>query len=178
MAASCNFFQLPFARSPAFPFLLSSHPYLPTPSRRSFALCSASLPLRPPSAAGPLDPAVAAVNPALRHANVLFFKSGYNVQVLVDDNESEEALMRRFRREVSRAGVIQECKRRRFFENKQEEKKRKAREAGRRNRRRRSGPRFFSSPSSSSAAAAADGGAAPKDDVDDNWDLPEGDLPY
>ncbi|KAG1327171.1 putative 30S ribosomal protein S21, chloroplastic [Cocos nucifera] len=122
--------------TPAFTSLLSSRPHLPTRFRRAVALCSASLPLRPPSAAGPLDPAVAAVNPALRHANVLFFRSGYNVQILVDENETEEALLRRFRREVSKAGVIQECKRRRFFENKQEEKKRKSREAGRRNRRR------------------------------------------
>nr|6ERI_BU Chain BU, 30S ribosomal protein S21, chloroplastic [Spinacia oleracea] len=57
----------------------------------------------------------------------------YNVQVLVDDNENEERLLNRFRREVMRAGVIQECKRRRYFENKQEEKKRKHREAAKRN---------------------------------------------
>ncbi|XP_049935815.1 uncharacterized protein LOC116262017 isoform X4 [Nymphaea colorata] len=62
--------------------------------------------------------------------------SGYNVQIVVGEAEPEEALLRRFRREVSRAGIIDECKRRRFFENKQDEKKRKAREAGRRNRRR------------------------------------------
>nr|CAD1831670.1 unnamed protein product [Ananas comosus var. bracteatus] len=103
-------------------------------------------------------------------------RAGYNVQVVVGEDEPEEVLLRRFRREVSKAGVIQECKRRRFFENKQEERKRKAREAGRRNRRRRlaSGPRF---PSSS----AADSEAASKrasDDLDDNWDLPEGNLPY
>ncbi|KAJ6424088.1 hypothetical protein OIU84_024964 [Salix udensis] len=60
----------------------------------------------------------------------------YNVQVIVEDNEPEERLLNRFRREVMRAGVIQECKRRRFHENKQEEKKRKIREAHKRNRRR------------------------------------------
>lgn len=76
------------------------------------------------------------VNPASAHANLMFFNSAYNVQIMVDEGEPEEVLLRRFRREVSKAGVIQECKRRRFFENKQEEKKRKAREAGRRNRRR------------------------------------------
>ena len=54
----------------------------------------------------------------------------------MDDNEPEERLLNRFRREVMRAGVIQECKRRRFFENKQDEKKRKTREAAKRNRRR------------------------------------------
>ena len=54
----------------------------------------------------------------------------------MEDNEPEEKLLNRFRREVMRAGVIQECKRRRFFENKQDEKKRKTREAAKRNRRR------------------------------------------
>ncbi|XVF60044.1 hypothetical protein PTKIN_Ptkin08bG0011100 [Pterospermum kingtungense] len=74
--------------------------------------------------------------PSLAYANTLFFKSAYNVQVIVDDNEPEERLLNRFRREVMRAGVIQECKRRRFFENSQDEKKRKSREAAKRNRRR------------------------------------------
>lgn len=184
MAASCELFLLPLAKSPALPSLLPSRPHLPMPARRSFPSCSAALPLQPLSvAAGQIDPAIAAVNPALRYANVLFFKSGYNVQIVVDENEPEEALLRRFRREVSKAGVIQECKRRRFFENKQEEKKRKAREAGRRNRRRRSWQRSsslpFSSSSSPSAAAASDAAAKKTaDDLDDNWDLPEGDLPY
>lgn len=54
----------------------------------------------------------------------------------MEDNEPEERLLNRFRREVMRAGVIQECKRRRYHENKQEEKKRKTREAHKRNRRR------------------------------------------
>lgn len=75
--------------------------------------------------------------PSLAHANTLFFRSAYNVQVVVDDNEPEERLLNRFRREVMKAGVIQECKRRRFFENKQDEKKRKSREAAKRNRRTR-----------------------------------------
>ncbi|CAN6478136.1 unnamed protein product [Victoria cruziana] len=99
--------------------------------------------------------------------------TAYNVQIVVDENEAEEALLRRFRREVSRAGIIQECKRRRFFENKQELKKRKAREAGRRNRRRRSSPSFPPSTADDSARAKRTA-----DDEDDNWDLPEGDLPY
>eukprot|EP00262_Sarcandra_glabra_P001103 TRINITY_DN1111_c0_g2_i1.p1 TRINITY_DN1111_c0_g2~~TRINITY_DN1111_c0_g2_i1.p1 ORF type:complete len:174 (-),score=36.63 TRINITY_DN1111_c0_g2_i1:114-635(-) len=110
------------------------------------------------------------VNPSLKHANILFFNSAYNVQIVVEDGEAEEALLRRFKREVSKAGVIQECKRRRFFENKHEEKKRKAREASRRNRRRRSGPRY----------PTTEGDASPKqvrDDKDDNWDMPAGDIP-
>lgn len=82
------------------------------------------------------DPTVFASDPSLRHANLLFFKSAYNVQVVVEENEHEEALLRRFRREVLKAGVIQECKRRRFFENRHDEKKRKARDAAKRNSRR------------------------------------------
>ncbi|XP_031496871.1 30S ribosomal protein S21, chloroplastic-like isoform X1 [Nymphaea colorata] len=100
--------------------------------------------------------------------------SGYNVQIVVGEAEPEEALLRRFRREVSRAGIIDECKRRRFFENKQDEKKRKAREAGRRNRRRRqSSPRFSSSSTEDDSA----GSKKKADDDDDNWELPEGDIP-
>lgn len=72
------------------------------------------------------------VNPSLAHATTLFFKSShYNVQITVDDNESEERLLNRFRREVIRAGIIRECKRRRFFETSQEYHKRKTREAAR-----------------------------------------------
>ncbi|PON95359.1 Ribosomal protein [Trema orientale] len=111
--------------------------------------------------------------PSLAYSNTLFFKSAYNVQVVVDDNEPEERLLNRFRREVMRAGVIQECKRRRFHENKQEEKKRKSREAAKRNRRRRGPPPRFSAQNKPEAPTN-------KRDVDDedNWDLPEGDIPY
>lgn len=89
------------------------------------------------SHSGSLSPELASVTcPSLAYANTLFFKSAYNVQVIVDENEPEERLLNRFRREVMKAGVIQECKRRRFYENKQDEKKRKSREAAKRNRRR------------------------------------------
>ncbi|KAL2234437.1 UNVERIFIED_CONTAM: 30S ribosomal protein S21, chloroplastic, partial [Sesamum indicum] len=74
--------------------------------------------------------------PSLAFSNTLFFSSAYNVQLIAGDNEPEEQLIRRFRREVWKAGVIQECKRRRFFESTQEKRKRKARDAARRNRRR------------------------------------------
>jgi len=73
-------------------------------------------------------------------SNTLFFQSPYNVQVVVAEDEPEERLLNRFRREVLKAGVIQECRRRRYFENKQEEKKRKSREAAKRNRKRSSLP--------------------------------------
>lgn len=86
---------------------------------------------------------------------------------MVEEDEPEEKLLGRFRREVFRAGVIQECKRRRFFENKHDKKKRKKREAAKRNRRRR--PQFKSSkPETETVKRTQD------DDLDtDNWDLPE-----
>ncbi|XP_047339813.1 30S ribosomal protein S21, chloroplastic-like [Impatiens glandulifera] len=65
------------------------------------------------------------VCPSLAYANTLFFRSAYNVQVIVEDNEPKEKLLNRFRREVMRADIIQECKHRRFFENKQDEVKRR-----------------------------------------------------
>ena len=72
----------------------------------------------------------------MAYSNTLFFRSPYNVQVVVAEDESEEKLLGRFRREVIKAGIVQECRRRRYFENKHEEKKRKSREAARRNRKR------------------------------------------
>jgi ribosomal protein S21 len=58
----------------------------------------------------------------------------YNVQIIVEEDEPEEKLINRFKIEVLRARVFQECRRRRFFENKQDKIKRKAREAVLRNR--------------------------------------------
>ncbi|KAJ0984376.1 hypothetical protein J5N97_002732 [Dioscorea zingiberensis] len=173
-ATSCHLLQLHF---PKFPSFSPSRPpsSLSIPPRRSLRL-SASWTGSISPATGCAQSPDAVAHPALANANVLFFRSGYNVQIVVDEGESEEALLRRFRREVSKAGIIQECKRRRFYENPQEEKKRKAREASRRNRRRRSGPRFLSSPSTSSQPD--DSATKKADDLDDNWDLPEGDLPY
>ncbi|KAJ9135485.1 hypothetical protein P3X46_032665 [Hevea brasiliensis] len=110
--------------------------------------------------------------PSLAYANTLFFKSAYNVQVIVDENEPEERLLNRFRREVLRAGVIQECKRRRFFENKQDEKKRKSREAAKRNKKRR----FQSRPTTQNKLETST--SKKEEDDEDNWDMPEGGLPY
>ncbi|XP_031119955.1 30S ribosomal protein S21, chloroplastic [Ipomoea triloba] len=113
------------------------------------------------------------VCPSLAHANTLFFSS-YNVELIVDGDEPEERLLNRFRREVMKTGLIQECKRRRYFENKQEEKKRKSREAARRNRRRRRGP--FEDRRMASANNNADG--KKEEDDDDNWELPDRELPF
>lgn len=60
----------------------------------------------------------------------------YNILITVGENESEDQVVNRFRRQVLRAGILQECKRRRFFENSQAKRKRKAREAAKRNRKR------------------------------------------
>ncbi|KAL5793389.1 hypothetical protein ACOSP7_001983 [Xanthoceras sorbifolium] len=120
-----------------------------------------------------LSPELASVIcPSLAYSNTLYFKSAYNVQVIVSENEPEEKLLNRFRREVFRAGVIQECKRRRFFENKQDEKKRKSREAAKRNRRRRPQARNFFQNKQEETTSKKD------EDGEDNWELPEGDLPY
>ncbi|XP_021713758.1 30S ribosomal protein S21, chloroplastic-like [Chenopodium quinoa] len=116
---------------------------------------------------------MAVVCPSLAYSNTLYFRSAYNVQVLVDDNEPEERLLNRFRREVMRAGVIQECKRRRFFENKQDKEKRKHREAAKRNSRRRRGP--FRAPFQGKEEV---GKVEKKEDDEDNWDMPEGDAPF
>ncbi|TKY63072.1 30S ribosomal protein S21 [Spatholobus suberectus] len=113
------------------------------------------------------------MNPSLAHANTLFFRSAYNVQVAVDENEPEERLLNRFRREVMRAGVIQECKRRRFFENKQEEKKRKSREAAKRKSRSRRPLSRYPVQNKQDVATTKK-----EEDDDDNWDLPEADAPY
>ncbi|CAH1437784.1 unnamed protein product [Lactuca virosa] len=92
-------------------------------------------------------------------------KDAFAPLVIVEDNEPEEKLLGRFRREVMKAGVIQECKRRRYFENKQEEKKRKTREAAKRNRRRRTP---FRNPNDDKVESVN----KKREDDDDNWDMP------
>ncbi|CAJ2669562.1 unnamed protein product [Trifolium pratense] len=74
---------------------------------------------------------------SLSGTDSMFYASPYNVQVVIEDDEVEERVVGRFRRDVLRAGVIQEFKRRRYFEDKQEEKKRRIQDAAKRNRRAR-----------------------------------------
>ncbi|XP_042976292.1 30S ribosomal protein S21, chloroplastic-like [Carya illinoinensis] len=86
--------------------------------------------------------------------------------------QHKERLLNRFRREVMRACVIQECKRSRFFENKQDEKKRRNREATKRNKKSR--PQLRTPPETKREATTDK-----KEDDEDNWDLTEeGDIPY
>ena len=47
-------------------------------------------------------------------------------QVVVGENEGIESALRRFKRQVSKAGIFSEVKRRRHFETPQEKRKRKA----------------------------------------------------
>ncbi|XP_057488766.1 30S ribosomal protein S21, chloroplastic-like [Actinidia eriantha] len=127
----------------------------------------------------PKDPSLSSdlqsvICPSLAFANMVFFKSTFNVQVDVGEDEPEEVLVSRFRREVFRAGVIQEVKRRRFFENMKDKKKRKSQEAAKRNRRRRPQPK----------AEEKDKQEASKkvwvkySEEDDNWDLVDVEVPY
>ncbi|KAM7506501.1 hypothetical protein LguiA_016954 [Lonicera macranthoides] len=117
------------------------------------------------------------VCPSLAYTNTMYCKSGYNVEVEVEEDESDDYLLSRFRRDVMRAGVIQEVKRRRYFENKQEERKRRVRDAARRNRARRP----FIRPPEVNVEDFDDDNDDNVDfeDDDDNWDLPgDLELPY
>ncbi|OWM71437.1 30S ribosomal protein S21, chloroplastic [Punica granatum] len=163
-------------------FLLPSKPpppqalpqTLPKPrqsSRDDFAPISLSQAQDQAPVPPPVDLSASIMCPSLAYANTLYFSSGYNVQVLVEDNEPEERLLGRFRREVMKAGVIQECKRRRFFENSQDERKRKTREAAKRNRRRRTISR---APAQNKPETSAN----EKSKDEDNWEMPEEDIPF
>ncbi|XP_071696130.1 small ribosomal subunit protein bS21c-like [Rutidosis leptorrhynchoides] len=107
--------------------------------------------------------------PSLAYSNTLFFKRPYNVQVIVSPDEPEESLIGRFRREVFRANIIQECKRRRFFETNQEKRKRKIRDAARRRSRKRPRPEAKKEEVSKKKVV---------DDDHDNWDLIDVEVPY
>ncbi|ESW33731.1 hypothetical protein PHAVU_001G094500 [Phaseolus vulgaris] len=166
MAASSSF-------SSFLSFLLPpKQPQLHPPPVTRFSFQSHKLRAQHQDHHSPELPSHVIMNPSHAQANTLFFRSAYNVQVVVDENEPEERLLNRFRREVMKAGVIQECKRRRFFENKQEEKKRKNREAAKRKSRMRR-PQSRYQPQNKPDVATAK-----KVEDDDNWDLPEVDAPY
>ncbi|KAF5961583.1 hypothetical protein HYC85_002792 [Camellia sinensis] len=131
-----SFFTPPKPPPPKTPLLLPSLSSSSSENRAGFVPLVASNEGYNPLSSSSSSDVLNVLYPSVAYANTLFFRSAYNVQVIVDDNETEEKLLGRFRREVMRAGVIQECKRRKFFENKQDEKKRKSREAAKRNRRR------------------------------------------
>ncbi|XP_051113944.1 30S ribosomal protein S21, chloroplastic-like isoform X2 [Andrographis paniculata] len=120
--------------------------------------------------------------PSVAFSNRLLFSSRtYNVEVTVGEREAEDKLIGRFRREVLKAGVIQECKRRRHFETSQEQRKRKVREAAKRNRIRRRRPPA-SSTNHHRTTKEHSGGSPPRSkeekEDDDNWEVYDVDLPY
>ena len=57
-------------------------------------------------------------------------------QVVVGENEGIESALRRFKRQVSRAGILQDVRKNQHFETPQEKAKRKARARRRRGGRR------------------------------------------
>ncbi|XP_047318659.1 30S ribosomal protein S21, chloroplastic-like [Impatiens glandulifera] len=108
--------------------------------------------------------------PSLANANLMFFKSGYNVQIIVRENDSEEKIVGQFKREVMKAGIIQESKRRMFFENKQDERKRRTRDAAKRNRRRRPQQRIALQDKQEEEETSKSKKKQQEDE--DNWELP------
>ncbi|KAL7152826.1 hypothetical protein ABFS83_04G124700 [Erythranthe nasuta] len=110
--------------------------------------------------------------PSLAFSNTLFFKAAYNVQVIVGEDESEEALVGRFRREIFRYGILRECRRRLFFECNQKKRIRKAKEAARRYRKRRPYKKV------SKPVEAETPKMNTEDSADDNWEYLDIDLPY
>ena len=98
------------------------------PATTSLLSALLQLPLAPFSGRrSPPPPSVVHVAPPRSPTAAVAATKGYNVQIVVDENEGEESIFRRFRREVMRAGVLQEIKRRRRYESKKDERKRKAR---------------------------------------------------
>ena len=122
-------------------------PHNPTETNRPPKSNLPLLPLKDPSILSlkhqnqQLNHSLSVAFPALAFSNTLFFAS--NVTLVVGEDEHEEKLIGRFRREVLKAGVLRECRRRRFFECSQDKRKRKSREAARRNRKRFAWFRFL-----------------------------------
>jgi ribosomal protein S21 len=107
------------------------------------------------------------LSPPASSVKPIFSRGGYNAQIFVGENESEDSVVRRFRREVFKANVFEECRRRRFFESKQDIKKRKSRSPVKRNVPRRP----LEKPTKETEV---------KDDEEeeDNWELPDRDIGF
>jgi small subunit ribosomal protein S21 len=63
-------------------------------------------------------------------------RSWFRLEVTVQDNESLERALRRFKRKVQRSGLYSELRKRRFYEKPSAQRKRKREAAIRRERRR------------------------------------------
>nr|GMD31986.1 30S ribosomal protein S21, chloroplastic [Ipomoea batatas] len=116
---------------------------------------------------------VSAAFPSFPSSNDPLFDPYCNVGIIVGEGEPGERVLGRLRREVSRAGIIRECRRRRFFETTQEKKKRKSRDAARRNRMRRPQPRV----QQQGIAETRNDEEGYKSD-EDNWDISDVEAPY
>ncbi|XP_019158775.1 PREDICTED: uncharacterized protein LOC109155613 [Ipomoea nil] len=116
---------------------------------------------------------VSAAFPSFPPSNDPLFDPYCNVGIIVGEGEPGERVLGRLRREVSRAGIIRECRRRRFFETTQEKKKRKSRDAARRNRMRRPQPRI----QQQGIAETRNDEEGYKSD-EDNWDFSDVETPY
>lgn len=114
-----------------------------------------------------------ALNPSIQYANIMRFKGPYNVQIFVDEAESEDSITNRFRREVLREGILQECKRRRYHETRQDIKKRKGKDALKRARNGRARRALRRKREENEDDDGDD-----EDDEDDNWQLPEEDIGF
>lgn len=112
--------------------------------------------------------------PSAVYSNTLFFKSGYNVEVIVGEDEPAESIVDRFRREALRARVLQECKRRRWHETNQEKRKRKSREAARRYGGRRRQQARMQQQTENEQFKEVDEDV--DDDAEDNWEVGDVDL--
>ncbi|CAK8562923.1 unnamed protein product [Lathyrus sativus] len=115
--------------------------------------------------------------PKLSHSisTTLFFAKSrpHNVEIVVDEDDPGDEFITRFRREVFRVGVFQECRRRRFFETPIDKIKRKRRQAAMRKRRWRNVRTRITDESDSSNQEKVD-----DDDEEDNWDLSDVDFPF
>lgn len=104
---------------------------------------------------------------ATSSAKPLISRGAYNAQIFVGEGESEDSVVRRFRNEVFKAGVFEECRRRRFFESKQDAKKRKRRSAIRRKVPRRPPQKPIEKTE-----------AEDDEEEEDNWDFPDRDIGF
>ncbi|KQJ94919.1 uncharacterized protein LOC100844384 [Brachypodium distachyon] len=150
-----------FSTSPAPP-----RPPLHHAGSRTAAAAAVSFPRRSAptvslSLSAPASPWAAAANPKYHNAKA---DAG-------DEDVDPGELLRRFTREVSRAGVLREAWRRQRHEDARDKRKRKSRDAAWRYRRRRfKGPYPFDEEQEQKERTT-------DDDGHDNWKLPGGELP-
>eukprot|EP00271_Cylindrocystis_brebissonii_P009037 TRINITY_DN23638_c0_g1_i1.p1 TRINITY_DN23638_c0_g1~~TRINITY_DN23638_c0_g1_i1.p1 ORF type:complete len:176 (-),score=20.01 TRINITY_DN23638_c0_g1_i1:1078-1605(-) len=113
----------------------------------------------------PVSSAQLAADPSSAFANILWFRGPYNVQVNVEEREPPEVVVRKFRKEMMEANIVNECRRRRYHENAQDTVKRKQKDAAAARRR----GRKSSGGSYRRDAPEAASGDKPAAKDEDNW---------